>query len=262
MKNAKPQTRPDAELNLRMPTPKAWAESVQGYDLSKEAETLLAKICADAVQDARAYQNFSRGRISRQERITRLERLRDVLLPLRTVISLEEKRLVDLLPIVVLEDLGRSFSLEGIRNAAGRAGLPEHIEELLADQSLFTIAAAEEFSAMPRADYGLARSDRLILFVIDTLLDSVERTLEMLKADTGGRPPLVIRRHFLRKIILAAPKLVPEREKPPTAEKLVGICSAVLPLFGVPARGIEKAVKAMVPELRQAETSRSGSDAL
>lgn len=252
MKAQRRRTKPDSELNIQSPSPEEWRDEIGDLDLSEVGKRALAEACAEALQDVRTYQALQRLRLSKAERVIRLERMRDALEPLRAALGNEGKRLVDIIPLDSLADLGRSFSFEGIRKATGKNPLSE-LDHLVPPSDHPTITALEAFLAERRADYGLTHPHLLISHVVETLLEPVERRLEVLRKDPGGRRPLRIRWLFLIRLLAAEPRLLDTAGGSPTNDKLLHICATVLRLFGIPQLGLSKAVAKLRADMCNAE---------
>lgn len=118
----------------------------------------------------------------------------------------------------------------------------------------------EKFYESKRSDYGLTHALALFLHVIDVVHKPLEEWMELNRRNKGGSPTKAIRRFLIEKLAEAAPLIIGKPAPIAISGDFVSLCAQVLPVCGLSAEGVGKAVPAIVRRIRAKTGERSESN--
>jgi hypothetical protein len=101
-----------------------------------------------------------------------------------------------------------------------------------------------------RGALGLKHGHLILTYLIERIHGPLGKWMELDRLNKGGRKPDLVRRYLIYRLAEAAPAFLGKAASVSTTGKFVDLCSAVLVACGLPESGIEKAIPAVVKQLR------------
>jgi hypothetical protein len=239
-----------ADRGVSFPEPESWANIVRDCKLKDAQANTLEITLKEALDDIDRYQK----RPSRDVQVKHLKLFEKALKRLQDECQRSAKLMEFFLPSDTLDFIGESLTFSAMSEALGRDVFPKNYDfQIQVKQSQgkrITLASVEQDTRPMRGALGLKHGHLILTYLIERIHGPLGKWMELDRLNKGGRKPDLVRRYLIYRLAEAAPAFLGKAASVSTTGKFVDLCSAVLVACGLPESGIEKAIPAVVKQLR------------
>jgi hypothetical protein len=253
-KDVKSESATPTHVELKFPPTEEWNNIVRDCKLTGAQANELEITLKDALDDIDRYYSKLQNRPSRDLLVDRLKKFDKALRHLQDECRRSAHLMQDFWPADTLAYVGQSLTFSAMSAALGRSVFPEivdfKIRGMRTKGERITLASIEHLSRSKREALGLKHGHLILTHFIERIHAPFPSYIELARKNKGGRPADAARRHFIYRLAEAAPDIIGKPATIATTGKFVDLCTSVLPACGLPEKGIEKAIPAVVRKLR------------
>jgi hypothetical protein len=241
-------------VELRFPPDEAWDNIVSDFELTPVQADILKFTVEEALDGISSYQAKLKNQRARPLLINRLKGFEKALAHLRDECRRSAGLMHDFLPHDALEYVGRSLTFAAMGEALGKNVIPPNLDHKIEVKrsvgGRVTLKFMEEYSRPSREALGLRLGHVILTRFVERIHAPLAKWIELKSLDKGGRLAGFARRYLIYRLAKAAPEIIGKRATIAKTGKFVDLCTDVLAVCGLPARGIAEAIPAAVTELR------------
>jgi hypothetical protein len=244
-------------MSFHLPSDEDLDDATYTLGLDKSGKACLMELLCEIDADLKEQCLYLSNRLTRDEAIKRLGIIEKTAKDFRKALAENNNILPSIIPHKALEDLGELFAFSAINEIIGRDIRPvEPREKSIQKQRSGKIESTEpderETEAVDRKlkrDAGLAHADKLVIRVLDTILQPIDAWHEERKRQSkGGRTKNKSRRDFVLVLALNAEKIIGEKPGSDVKGKFFDLCELVFEICGVPTENLKNLIGEVVRE--------------
>lgn len=238
-------------MPFQRPSKEEWEEATSTLKLSESGKSCLNDLLLEIDADIQQQKLYFKNHLTRNESIEKLKDLEKAARKLRDILIENKTLLPDFIPHRALEDIGELFTFSTINEVIGRdirpAGSSLKMLQLMKNEKIepvtFTEEQMEAADRQLKRNAGLAYASKLIIHLLDTLIQPIDEWHEERKRSSkGGRSPDQSRRTFVLVLALNAEKIIGEKPSSDVKSKFFDLCELVFEICGVPQDNLKNLI--------------------
>jgi hypothetical protein len=245
----------EKEIPFHLPSVDDWEEIAKTLKLTRLSKAYLYEILQEINADVEMTNLGLRSRLTREQSLTKLDQIEKAAKKLRDLLIEYDRQLPDFVPHRALENIGLLFTHSAINAAAGQ---DIFTEKFLNEMRLsganknerFSLDELEQENNRIKSSAGLAYSDRLIVMLLNALIQPIEEwNAERVKASKGGRTKDKFRRDLVFILGYESQNILEEEPSSDATNRFSDLCELVFDICGVPTENLKNFILEAISEL-------------
>lgn len=248
----------EREIKFHIPSEDDWDHAVKTMHLSKAGRASLLELLYEINADIENHNLYIRNHPSRDENISKLEDFEKAAKAFREVIVQNKNSLPSFLPGRALEGIGQIFTIDVINQVIGRnlstRSPNRKMLKLLKEKNIkpkkLTKQENEKINQQIKSDAGYAYADKLLVHVLDLLIEPIDKWHEDRKRlSKGGRTKDQFRRDFVEKLAINADAIIGEKLSFDVKGNFFELADLTLGICGVSIKNLKNIIGEVVLDL-------------
>jgi hypothetical protein len=275
-------------VNFAFPAPDDWKNIAHDLKLTKIQENELEITIRHVIANIVRYQAAERKALPRDTLVAALKRLEKALGRVQYEMERGRDLTNHFLPSNTLEFIGKSFTFTAIGQAVGKDVFPIDADYTI--QSMYEnnegsspgserrsslvrkrrVKQAPTFGGLEaielrrgislkglenrfcndRVALGYKNGGKILKHFIDFIHADLKSWVEADRRNEGGRPANIFRKYIIQRLAKRSPFIIGKRATTTSGGRFSELCIGVLPACGFSSRGIEKAIAAVLEEMK------------